>query len=309
MAADSPAAAIRVRGLTKSYGRTEAVRGIDFDVGRPEIVGLLGPNGAGKTTTIRMLAGFLQPSAGSIEIDGRSMTDAPVALRRVVGYLPERTPLRDDMSVRDYLRHRGRLFGVRDGGRVMATMETCGIAHRANELIGRLSKGLKQRVGLAQSILHDPAVLILDEPGSGIDPVQIVEIRNLIRDLGSDRSILFSSHVLAEAAQICDRVLVIGGGRILGEHRRDEAARHLRVETAGDRSGVEALLAPLAAGPLSITGLNGRLSVGLALADGREPHEVAAALTGAGLPLHRLAAGGDDLEQMFLRLVGGVMAA
>ena len=306
--AETPA--IRAEGLVKRYGAAEAVRGVDFSIAPRETVGLLGPNGAGKTTTIRMLAGFLTPSSGRIEVAGEAIGDAGPgarAARRRIGYLPEGTPIRRDMTVRDYLSARARLYGLPKARRremVGRAMEHCGIAERADTLIGRLSKGLKQRAGLAQAILHEPDILILDEPSSGIDPVQVVEVRDLIRELGREHTIVFSSHVLPEAEQICDRVLVMGRGRILGERRRDEAAAaRIVVEAAADAVQLTALLSPLAADTVQAETIDGMTRCRFALRADADAAQVAAAIVGAGLPLHRLAAERDDLEGVFLRLL------
>lgn len=304
-------AAIRAEGLVKRYGATEAIRGIDFSVATHETVGLLGPNGAGKTTTIRMLAGFLAPTAGRIEVAGETIGDAgPRAreARRRIGYLPEGTPLRRDMTVREYLLARARLYGLpRKRRREMTedAMRRCGIADRADSLIGKLSKGLKQRAGLAQAILHEPDILILDEPSSGIDPVQIVELRDLIRELGSAHTIIFSSHVLPEAEQICDRVLVIGRGRIIGERRRSDAAlRGVVVEAGADAARLTALLLPLAAGDIRTDAAGQGTRCRFNLGPEADTALVAETIVGAGLALRRLATERDDLESVFLRLLG-----
>lgn len=307
--AETPA--IRAVDLVKRYGAAEAVRGVGFSVAARETVGLLGPNGAGKTTTIRMLAGFLAPTSGSIEVGGEATGDAgPKAreMRRRIGYLPEGTPIRRDMTVRDYLSARARLFGLpraRRRAMIDNAMERCGIVARADTLIGRLSKGLKQRAGLAQAILHEPEILILDEPSSGIDPVQVVEVRNLIRVLGESHTILFSSHVLSEAEQVCDRVLVMGRGRILGEHRRSAGgATRILVEAVAPASRLATLLSALAAGEVETSVADGRTLCRLALAADADAARVAATVVGAGIPLLRLTHEGDGLEGVFLRLLG-----
>lgn len=304
------AAAIRVQGLTKRFGRTEAVRGLDFSIDRNETVGLLGPNGAGKTTTIRMLAGFIAPTAGRIEIGGKAVdaaSEAALAVRRRIGYLPEGTPLRRDMTVRSYLDARARLYGLarRRAERVQAAMERCGIDHRAGSLIGQLSKGLKQRVGLAQAILHEPEILILDEPSSGIDPVQVVEVRELIRELGRTHTIVFSSHVLSEAAQVCDRVLVMGRGLIVGERQgADGGSECIVIEAAAPVERLRELLVPFATGEIAAEPAGTLTCCRVPVTPGADPSTLAAAVVGAGIALHRLTRERDDLEAVFMRLFG-----
>ncbi|WP_416897493.1 MAG: ABC transporter ATP-binding protein [Minwuia sp.] len=312
--AETPA--IRAVDLVKRYGAAEAVRGVGFSVAPRETVGLLGPNGAGKTTTIRMLAGFLAPTAGSIEVGGESVGGAgPGArdMRRRIGYLPEGTPIRRDMTVRDYLSARARIYGLPRARRremIDRAMERCGIAPRADTLIGRLSKGLKQRAGLAQAILHEPDILILDEPSSGIDPVQIVEVRNLIRELGQSHTIVFSSHVLPEAEQICDRVLVMGRGRILGERRRSDGSEaRFVVEAGAPAARLIALLSPLAAGDIEASEADGLTVCRFVLGAETDTARVAETVVGAGIPLQRLTSERDDLEGAFLRLLGEDEAA
>jgi ABC-2 type transport system ATP-binding protein len=206
---------IEVKGLTKLYGRQAAVDNVSFSAGKGEILGFLGPNGAGKTTTMRMLTCFLPPSDGTARVAGHDILDSPMAVRRHIGYLPENVPLYGDLSVSAYLDFVGTLKGLSRGGRtggIGTVMEQCGIAEVANRPIGTLSRGYRQRVGLAQALLGDPDVLILDEPTIGLDPRQIVEIRNLIKSLSGDRTIILSTHILPEASLICRRVIIINNG-------------------------------------------------------------------------------------------------
>ncbi|MDQ3023083.1 MAG: ABC transporter ATP-binding protein [bacterium] len=211
---------IEARGLSKRYGETLAVDDVSFRVERGEIVGFLGPNGAGKSTTMKVLTCYLAPSEGTAEIDGNDILHDPLAARAAVGYLPENTPLYTDMGVLDFLRYMGRLQGVagdRIESRVDELVRLCDISPMAHKDIGELSKGYRQRVGLAQALLHDPPVLILDEPTSGLDPAQIVEIRALIRRISEQKAILLSTHILPEAQNTCDRILIINRGRLVGE--------------------------------------------------------------------------------------------
>lgn len=211
-------AGVEVQHLTKCFARRRAVDDLSFSVGVGEIVGLLGPNGAGKTTTMRMLAGSLHPSCGTVLIDGLDVRTDPIEGRRRIGYMPESVPLYPEMRVRDYLLFFARLRGLpytmsRD--RIQAVMQLCGIEAEAGRIAGRLSRGYRQRLGLAASLLHDPRVLILDEPTLGLDPNQVRELRAAIRHLRDGRAILLSTHVLSEAESICDRVLIMKAGRLL----------------------------------------------------------------------------------------------
>ena len=208
---------ISARGLCKSFGSIAAVRDVSFDIPPGQVVGLLGPNGAGKTTTIRMLTGYLPPSAGEVSICGHDTIDGGLAARRSIGYLPEATPLYPEMRVRDYLRHRARLYGLGFTRRKQAvgrTVERCWLKEVERRRIGQLSKGYRQRVGLAAAILHDPPVVILDEPTSGLDPSQIRQTRTLIRELAKNKTVLVSSHILPEVEKTCDRVIIIARGRV-----------------------------------------------------------------------------------------------
>ena len=209
---------IKVDNLTKRFGRHPAVTGATFAVEQGEVVGFLGPNGAGKTTTIRMLTGFLPPSSGSASIDGLDVNRHSLEARRRIGYLPESVPLYRDMRVREYLRFRGQLKGL--GGNSLRTrmdevLERCGLRDVRRKMIRTLSKGFRQRVGLADALIHDPPLLILDEPTNGLDPNQIRAIRHLIKQLGQSHTILLSTHILSEVEMICDKIVIIDGGKVL----------------------------------------------------------------------------------------------
>ncbi|MFY9398610.1 MAG: ATP-binding cassette domain-containing protein [Desulfomonilia bacterium] len=229
---------IHVEKLTKCYGNFCAVDQIDLDVSRGEITGLLGPNGAGKTTTLRMLTGFLEPTSGSIRINGLSYDDDATAVKKLIGYLPESAPLYHNLLVYDYLDYiagiRG-LTGRRKVSRIHELADLCGLKEIMHKNIGELSKGLRQRVGLAHAMMEDPEVLVLDEPTSGLDPNQIAEIRDIIRRFGREKTIILSTHILSEAEAACDRIVIIDKGRIaadgstesLKEGAKGEQAIHL----------------------------------------------------------------------------------
>ena len=211
---------IEARNLSRSFGEFEAVRAVSFEVGEGEIVGMLGPNGAGKTTTIRMLTGFLPPSGGAITIAGHDLLQEPLLARRQIGYLPENVALYPEMRVEEYLRWRARLqrlHGAEAKAAVARVLERCLVEDVRRQIIGTLSRGYRQRVGLAMAILHDPQVLILDEPTVGLDPAQIISIRELIRDLGSEHTVLVSTHILPEVELLCNRVQILDRGRIVAQ--------------------------------------------------------------------------------------------
>jgi ABC-2 type transport system ATP-binding protein len=211
---------IEVHDITRRYADFTAVRDVSFSVDEGEIVGILGPNGAGKTTTIRMVTGFLPPSEGRVTIDGRDLFDDAKVARREIGYLPENVALYSEMRVTEYLQYRARLEGLKRSearSSIAEVLESCLLSDVAEQIIGTLSKGYRQRVGLAAAILHHPRVLVLDEPTVGLDPKQIVAIRELIRDLGKRHTILLSTHILPEVELLCDRVLIIDRGSIVAE--------------------------------------------------------------------------------------------
>ena len=220
---------IHVEGLVKNYGPVKAVAGISFDVHAGEILGFLGPNGAGKTTTMKILTSYLSPTAGRAEIGGYDVFEQSLQARARIGYLPEGTPLYKDMTVLEYLNFAGDVRGLPKGEartrRLRQVVEQCGLGDRLGFLIGELSKGLKQRVGLAQAILHEPEVLILDEPTSGLDPNQIVEIRQVIKEIGQSKTVIFSTHIMQEVQATCSRVLIISKGKIAADGTPDELQR------------------------------------------------------------------------------------
>ena len=209
---------IRVNELTKDYGARRALHGLTFEAQQGEVVGFLGPNGAGKTTTMRILTSYMPPTSGEATVAGYDVVNESLEVRKRVGYLPETVPLYTDMVVFDYLKFMADLRHIPEvDERVGEALEMVGMVDRANGYIGNLSKGMRQRIGLAQALLHRPEVLILDEPTIGLDPGQVVEVRNLIREIGKERTVLLSTHILSEAQQICDRVLIINKGKIVVE--------------------------------------------------------------------------------------------
>lgn len=245
---------IEVRQLTKRYARHEAVRGISFSVGKGEIVGFLGPNGAGKTTTMRMLSGYLPPTSGSASVAGFDVFRQSLQARAKIGYMPENVPMYDDMRVREYLRFRAQLKGLTGAGlrkSVSRVLETCGLDQVRRKMIRTLSKGYRQRVGLADALVHDPELLILDEPTNGLDPNQIRQIRELVRQLGESRTVLLSTHILSEVEMTCGRVIIIDGGKI---RAADTPANLTETMRAAGR-----ILVEIHADPEVVAGAIGRL--------------------------------------------------
>jgi ABC-2 type transport system ATP-binding protein len=222
---------VKVRNLSKFYGSTKAVNNISFDVNTGEILGFLGPNGAGKTTTMKIITCFLPPNDGTVEVDGLSIYEHSLEVRKNIGYLPEHNPLYLDMNVLDFLGFSAKLHGLtksKINQRMKEMVDVCGLGDVRHKDIGELSKGYRQRVGLAQAMIHDPNVLILDEPTSGLDPNQIVEIRNLIKTIGLAKTVILSTHILSEVQATCDRVIIINSGEIAADSTTDKLREEFR---------------------------------------------------------------------------------
>jgi len=316
---------IEVRSVHRRFGRVEAVRGVSFSAERGQVVGLLGPNGAGKTTTIRIITGYLPPTSGRVLVDGLDSVDDTRSVRRRLGYLPESTPLYPEMRVCDYLHHRGRLYGLRRRERtasVARSIERCWLTEMRERRTGELSKGYRQRVGLAAAMLHDPPALILDEPTSGLDPAQIVEMRSLVRELGSDKTMLISSHILPEVEATCDRVVMIARGEVradgtlqeLAHGRRGRAPIHMEVKASGS---VEDTARPLRAAAgvesLEAEAIDGGEWVRIAAqpreAAGDLRESLARAAKEAGLLVREIRRNAVSLEQLFIELTSDAPAA
>ena len=224
---------VEVRGLTKYYGDFRAIQDVSFTAQRGEILGLLGPNGAGKTTTMRIIAGFMPATEGTASVEGFDVSTDSHEARRRIGYLPENPPLYHDMTVSSYLKFVGRIKGVGRSDLASAlerVLEKCFLTDVAPRIVGRLSKGYRQRVALAQALIHNPPVLILDEPTIGLDPKQIIEIRSLIKELAGDRTVILSTHILPEVSQICGKVVIINEGRVAVEKNLKELAQGATLE-------------------------------------------------------------------------------
>jgi ABC-2 type transport system ATP-binding protein len=232
---------IRVDALEKNYGSIRALDGINFQIHSGEVVGLLGPNGAGKSTAMKIMTGFISPSGGRVSILGQDILSDPLGVKSKIGYLPESAPLYPDMQVGDYLRFitEVRQMGKADSNRAIdRVLTSCDLTDRIHQSIGTLSKGLRQRVGLAQAMVHDPEILILDEPTNGLDPNQILKIRALIREVGEKRTVLLSTHILSEVQASCDRVIIINDGQIVADGPTDQVTR------MGQSESLHSLIAP-----------------------------------------------------------------
>jgi ABC-2 type transport system ATP-binding protein len=317
---------IKVEGLTKRYARTVAVDDISFEVAKGQIVGFLGPNGAGKTTTMRVLTCFLPPTAGAASVAGFDVLEHPMEVKRRIGYLPETPPLYPEMEVSEYLRFVGKLKGIPSADidrRVDEVTGRCAIGDVRDKLISKLSKGYRQRVGLAQAIIHNPDVLILDEPTSGLDPKQIIEIRELLRSLAGEHTIILSTHILSEVEHTCDHVIIINQGKLvaidtvanLTNRLRGAEAVHVEVEAAGgypDPSDVLQCLeqAPGVSRVILKDSKNSRLRFEVESLQGRHIRaELARAVVKAGWGLNELHAVGLSLEDIFLQLTAAEQGA
>jgi ABC-2 type transport system ATP-binding protein len=309
---------IQVEGLTKRYARTVAVDNISFEVAKGEIVGFLGPNGAGKTTTMRVLTCFLPPTSGKVTVAGFDVLEAPLEVKKRIGYLPETPPLYPDMEVSEYLTFVARIKGIPSKDiprRVEEAASRCAVNDMRNRLISKLSKGYRQRVGLAQAILHNPDVLILDEPTAGLDPKQIIETRELIASLAGDHTIILSTHILSEIEHACNKVIIINRGKLQAIDTVENLTNRLRgaevvlltVEGAPHADAVRSRLEQLpgisrvelkdAQGlrfTFEVEGLKGQLARG----------EVARAIVHAGWDVFELKNLGFSLEEVFLQLTG-----
>lgn len=299
---------IQVEGLTKDYGIRRAIDNLTFHAEKGEILGFLGPNGAGKTTTMRILCGYMPPTSGIAKVAGFDVVDQSLEVRKRVGYMPETVPLYPDMSVFDYLKFMADLRHLPDvEDKVDEVLEVVHMEDRAESMISSLSKGMRQRVGIAQAIIHRPEVLILDEPTIGLDPAQIVEVRNLIRDLGRERTILLSTHILSEAQQLCDRVLIINKGRIAAEDTPERLQARLTgsgrvfLKIKGDDDGFEKLVKSIS-GVLDIFPEgNGTYEVNTVAGQDLRP-EIARTVVNGGFDLLEIRPVGMSLEEIFMQL-------
>ncbi len=251
MSSTSNSFMLEVNNLTKKFGDFYAVKNLNFQIRKGEIFGFLGPNGAGKTTTMRMVTCFIPPSSGSIKVAGLSTANSSLEVRKRIGYLPENNPLYNDLTVTEYLKFVGEIRGIKGdrlSARIKELFSICGLTKMADRQIGKLSKGYRQRVGLAQAMMHDPELLILDEPMSGLDPNQIIEIRNLIKKMGEEKTVIYCSHILSEVSATCSRILIINEGQIVASGTPEELTAQSKrgnryiVRVKADRNDVESAL-------------------------------------------------------------------
>lgn len=296
---------VRVTDLTRRFGRQTALAGLNLTLERGEVLGLLGPNGAGKTTCLRILSGNLAPSSGRVEIAGLDMVRDPVGAKRFLGYLPERPPLYPDLRVDEYLCFCARLHRIPRGqvpDAVTAARHRCGLDGMGRRPIAKLSKGFRQRLGIAQAILHRPFLLILDEPTEGLDPVQVREVRTLVRELAQDSGVIFSSHRLPEVQAVCDRVAILHQGRLVsgGQLTADPGASgwRLRLAPPADADALGALPCVVEATALGGDAFRCLLRPGLG------PEELVRQVVEAGLGLRALSVERSDLERVFFDLIG-----
>jgi len=305
------AALIEVRQLTKQYGDFAAVNDVTFVAKPGQVTGFLGPNGAGKTTTMRMLTGYMPPTSGTAIVAGFDVFDKSLEVRRRVGYLPENVPLYRDMTTRSYLQYVGEIRGIRNVRvRAMEVLDRVGLATRANSRIRTLSKGMRQRVGLAQALLHNPEVLILDEPTIGLDPYQVLELRSLVRELGRDHTLLFSTHILGEAEQVCDQVIIINQGTIRAQGSpaalRAEMSRGGRIlmRVEGDSQAAATVVRGLSGvGDATVDVLmDGGIVITPSNADIDPRVEIANTVITRGIKLIELRPLAVNLEEIFLEL-------
>jgi ABC-2 type transport system ATP-binding protein len=310
---------IKVEGLTKRYARTVAVDNISFEVEKGQIVGFLGPNGAGKTTTMRVLTCFLPPTSGTATVAGFDVLQNPLEVKKRIGYLPETPPLYPEMEVVEYLNFAGKLKGVESGvlrSRVDEVIERCVLTDVRAKLISKLSKGYRQRVGLAQAIIHNPDVLILDEPTAGLDPQQIIHTRELIHSLAGDHTIILSTHILSEVEHSCERVIIIAGGKLVATDSVDNLTNRLRgseavaveLESADGRpnpADVQQKLEQVAGVSRVVRkdSRNGRMLFEVESLQGRHVRsDLARTVVNSGWALTELRAVGLSLEEIFLQL-------
>ena len=308
---------IRVENLTKYYGLTVGAKDLTFTVEKGEVLGFLGPNGAGKTTTMKMLTCYLPPTAGTAKVGGFDIIEQPMEVRRRIGYLPEKNPLYADMPVRGYLEFVAELKGVAPGsvrGEIDRVIDRCGLGAVPRRTIGKLSKGYQQRVGIAQAILNDPEILILDEPTLGLDPKQIIEIRQLIKNLGGEKTVILSSHILPEVSQVCNRIIIINRGELVAVDTPDNLRSRLKKSAVvrvkiRDTSAAARAKDTVAAieGVLMVheePAADGVRSLTIECPPERDlREEIVRSLVGAGHPLLEIYGEELSLEDIFMRLV------
>lgn len=302
---------IEVENVSKLFGNFRAVDGISFSIQTGEIVGLLGPNGAGKTTTMRMISGFLEPDSGTVKIDGLDVLKNPVETKRKIGYMPESAPMYSDMIVADYLKYIAEIEGQNPAEKCRELAEVCGLKEVMHKNIGELSRGNRQRVGLAHALMGNPEILILDEPTSGLDPNQVLEVRNLIKQIGKTHTVIISTHILSEVEMLCGRVIIISGGKKVADSPTEELREHF-----GNSSEVQICVsgASIEEAEKIFRGINGVSKIHSSLNDGKIEFrisveknievrpELAKACVQNGLELFEMQQKKNSLEDVFRSL-------
>ena len=302
---------IEVENVSKLFGNFRAVDGISFSIQTGEIVGLLGPNGAGKTTTMRMISGFLEPDSGTVKIDGLDVLKNPVETKRKIGYMPESAPMYSDMIVADYLKYIAEIEGQNPAEKCRELAEVCGLKEVMHKNIGELSRGNRQRVGLAHALMGNPEILILDEPTSGLDPNQVLEVRSLIKQFGKTHTVIISTHILSEVEMLCGRVIIISGGKKIADSPTEELREHF-----GNSSEVQLCVSGASAEDAEkiFRGINGVSKIHSSLNDGKIEFrisveknievrpELAKACVQNGLELFEMQQKKNSLEDVFRSL-------
>lgn len=303
---------IEVLNLSKTFGTFKAVDDISFSIPTGQIVGLLGPNGAGKSTTMRMITGFLKPDSGSVCIDGTNIEDDSVGCKRKIGYMPESAPLYGEMIVADYLEYVAKIQGVNPKEKVPLLCEECGLKEVMHKNISELSRGYRQRVGLAHALMNSPEILILDEPTSGLDPNQIGDVRSLIKEIGKTRTVIISTHILGEVEMICDRVIIISDGKLVADsptqQLREKYGSSAAVFVQAGNCPFEKLSEKIksVAGVVSVTeeqkteDINNSVSALVSFEEGKEIRpELCRQLTESGIPVYEISLRRNSLEDIF----------
>ncbi|MCQ2248418.1 MAG: ABC transporter ATP-binding protein [Treponema sp.] len=303
---------IEVTNVSRSFGSFRAVDDISFSIKTGEIVGLLGPNGAGKTTTMRMITGFLDPSSGQIKIDGIDVMENPVLTKKKIGYMSESAPMYPEMIVQDYLEYVARIEGVDPAEKIPQLAKTCGLQEVMHKNIGELSRGNRQRVGLAHALMGDPEILILDEPTSGLDPNQVADVRELIKRIGETRTVIISTHILSEVEMLCSRVIIISGGKKVADSPTEELRSHfdsnqeIIIVTDGTEDAVRnSILCVEPKAKVSSTAEDGKIRTTISLSSMDETRPaIAKSCVDAGLNLYEMGIRKNSLEDVFKILTG-----
>ena len=298
---------IEVSNVSRLFGEFRAVDDISFSIKTGEIVGLLGPNGAGKTTTMRMIAGFLDSSSGFVKIDGIDVKENPVKTKSKIGYMPESAPMYSDMIVADYLEYIANVEGQDPAEKLPHLVEICGLKEVMHKNIGELSRGNKQRVGLAHALMNDPEILILDEPTSGLDPNQVSEVRELIKKIGETRTVIISTHILSEVEMLCNRVIIISGGKKVADSSTEELRTHygntseVIVLTGGTEDIIKAKFASIqGSAGVKVSAVDGKIQSAITVEGNAEIRpEVAKVCVDAGIPLYEMQLKKNSLEDVF----------